>query len=105
MVGKDVAASSPDISDMASMTSVAPLLASIANEAAKITGPTRIRRILTMALLKFTTLGRTHGDRWELALLGPIVAKNGELVSKTIKKEAKQFSDAKYTKKSTRLMG
>lgn len=36
----------------------------------------------------------TIGDRWELALFGPIVANNGELVIRTIKKEANQFSES-----------
>lgn len=37
------------------------------------------------------------GDRWDLAFFGPLVAKNGERVSKTIKKEAHHFSEATYT--------
>lgn len=99
MVGKGVAAYSPGTSDLASLPSAAPLVAFIANAAAKLTGPTNVRRIPTMARLKLTTLRMTLGDRWELAFFGPVVAKNGELVSKTIKKEANQFSEATNTQK------
>lgn len=50
-----------------------------------------------MALLKLATMRMKIADRWELAFFGPIVAKNSELVSKTIKKEANQFTESTFT--------
>lgn len=47
-----------------------------------------------MALLNLTTLLMNLGDRLELAFFGLMVDKNGEMVRKTIKKEAKQYSKA-----------
>lgn len=53
---KGVATYSPGTRDLESLPSAAPLVAFIANAAAKLTGPTHIRRIPPMALLKLTTL-------------------------------------------------
>lgn len=50
-----------------------------------------------MALLKLTTLTMSIGDRWELLFFRQIVVKNGELVSKTIKKEEYQLCQATFT--------
>lgn len=96
-VGKSIASYSPGTSDLASLPSAAPLMAFIANAATRFTGPKHIRRVPSMALLKLTTLRMTLGDRWDLVFFGPLVAKNGEMVSNTIKKESNQFSEATYT--------
>lgn len=96
-VGKSIASYSPGTSDLASIPSTAPLVAFITNAAAKLTGTTHIRRVPAKALLKLTTLRMTLGDSLELVFFGPMVVKNGELVNKTIKKEANQFSEATFT--------
>lgn len=50
-----------------------------------------------MALLKLVTMRMTLGDLWDLTFFGKVVAKNGELVNKNIKKEVHQFVEAAYT--------
>lgn len=96
-VGKSIASYSPGTNDLLSLPSATPLASFIANEAAKITGSTPLRRVPAMDLLKLIKLRMTMGDRWKLDFFGPMVAKNGEVVSKTIKKEANQLSEATYT--------
>lgn len=96
-VGKGIASYSPGTTDLASIPPAGPLVAFIANAATKLTGPSHIRRVPAMDLLKLTTLRMTLGDRWDLTFFGPIVVKNGETVSKTIKKEAHKFAEATFT--------
>lgn len=83
--------------DLASLPSAIPLAVFLANAADRLKGPTSTRRVPTMALLKLATMRMKIADRWELAFFGPIVAKNSELVSKTIKKEANQFTESTFT--------
>lgn len=85
-VGKSIASYSPGTNELASLPSVAPLLAFIANPTAKLTWPTHIRRVPAMALLKLATIRMTLGDRWDLTIFGPLVAKNDERIRKMIKK-------------------
>lgn len=96
-VGKSVASYSPGTNDLASLPSAAPMVAFIENAAAKLTGPTNFRRVPNMALLKLTTLRMTVEDRWELSFFGPMVAKKGEMISKTIKEVTNQLTEATYT--------
>lgn len=96
-VDKSDASYSPVTTELASLSSVVPLLAFIANSATRLTIPTHIRRVRSMALLKLTTLRMTLGDRWDLAFFGLLIPKNGEMVRKTIKKEASSFSEESFT--------
>lgn len=96
-VGNSITSYSPRRNEVTSLPPAAPLAAFIANAATKLTKPTHIRRLPHMALLNFTTLRMTLGEMWYLAFFVPLVAKNGEMVSKTIKKEANQFSEAAFT--------
>lgn len=102
-VGKSNASYSPGTNDMASLPSAAPLVALIANMAAKLTAH-RIRRVLNMALLKLKTLRMTLGDRWELAFSGPVVAKKAKQLAEQSKR--KQISClTQFTTRSVKICG
>lgn len=96
-VGKGISYYSPGKTYLASIPSTSLLVAHLTNASRKMTWPINLRRVSIMDLLKLTTMRMTHADRWDLTFFGQVVAKNGELVSKTIKMEVNQFVEAVYT--------
>lgn len=96
-VGKSIAFYYPGTNDLAPLPSPTRLVSFTSKEAAKSTGPTHIRRVPNVALLKLKTLRMTLGVFYGLSFLGSIIARNYEIVDRTIKKEANQLSEATYT--------